>query len=195
MKSAVFIDRDGTLNEEVHYLSRPDQLRLISGAAQAIVEINRAGLLAVVITNQAGVARGLIPEDQLPRIQQAFTEMLGREGARIDGYYQCPHHPDGSIARYRRTCTCRKPQPGLLLQAAQELDIDLKKSCVVGDKASDIQLGHNVGATTFMVMTGYGRDHHNNYPPDCRPPHYTCSDILEAAQLIIQREKDVKREA
>jgi D-glycero-D-manno-heptose 1,7-bisphosphate phosphatase len=109
-------------------------------------------------------------------------------GISFDGYYCCPHHPEGSVAGYRRVCDCRKPAPGLVLQAARELDLDVQRSYVVGDKPSDVQLAHNTGATGILVLTGEGRKHLENYPGDCSSPHMVCDDLYEAARWIAARE-------
>jgi D-glycero-D-manno-heptose 1,7-bisphosphate phosphatase len=190
MKQAVFLDRDGTINRDIGYLNHPDQLELIPGAAEAIRLLNNASFLAVVITNQAGVAKGLIPEEQLPAIQEAFFSLLQKEGAEIDGYYFCPHYPEGSVEKYACPCECRKPAPGLLVKASEDMNIDLKSSYVVGDKVSDVQLAHNVEATAVLVLTGYGRDELNRYPKEYAPPHYTCNDLYEAVQWILKHNDD-----
>ena len=192
MKKTVFLDRDGTINQDIGYLNHPDQLELIPRAADAIRLLNDAGFLVVVITNQAGVAKGLIPEEQLPAIQEAFFSLLQKEGAEIDGYYFCPHYPEGSVEKYTCSCECRKPAPGLLLKASEDMDIDFKRSYVVGDKVSDVQLAHNVGATGVLVLTGYGRDELNRYPEDYAPSHYTCNDLYDAVQWILKQNNERK---
>jgi len=184
-KKAVFLDRDGTVNREVHYLSHPDQLELLEGAAASIALLNQAGFLVVVITNQAGVAKGFIRDDALPLIRDAFMGLLENQGACIDGYYQCPHHPEGTVKEYTRTCDCRKPAPGLLFQASRDLDIDLSRSYVVGDKLSDVMLAQHVGATGIMVLTGHGRNELGSYPETVPPPDYTGRDIYDAVQWIL----------
>lgn len=194
MKTTVFIDRDGTINRDVGYLNHPNQLELIPGAAAAISNLNRAGLLVVVVSNQAGIAKGFIQEKQVPAIHEAFLEILSQEGARIDGFYYCPHHPQGLVKKYTCSCICRKPAPGLLLRASEEMNIDLARSYVVGDKVSDMQLAHNVGATAVMVLTGHGRRHQSNYPADCHRPHYTCNDLYDAVQWILKNNKEQKEE-
>jgi D-glycero-D-manno-heptose 1,7-bisphosphate phosphatase len=194
MKTTVFIDRDGTINRDVGYLTHPNQLELIPRAAAAISNLNRAGLLVVVVSNQAGIAKGFIQEKQVPAIHEVFLEILSQEGARIDGFYYCPHHPQGLVKKYTCSCICRKPAPGLLLRASEEMHIDLARSYVVGDKVSDMQLAHNVGATAVMVLTGHGRRHQSNYPADCHRPHYTCNDLYDAVQWILKNNKEQKEE-
>jgi len=180
MKQAVFLDRDGTINVDVGYLSHPDQFTLLPHALEALRLLSDSGLTLVIITNQAGVARGLIPPERLPVIQRAFLGMMRANDIPIAGYYSCPHHPEGVLPEYRCECECRKPAPGLLLQAARELDIDVQRSYVVGDKASDVQLAHNAGATGILVLTGEGRKHQHSYPPEYTPPAYGVPQSLRS---------------
>jgi len=155
---AIFIDRDGTLNEDIGYVSSPDRLVLYPWAAEAVRLINNSGAKTIIITNQSGIARGMYSEDDLDQIHSRMIHELSRDGARIDGVYYCPHHPDFGDPRYRVICDCRKPRPGMLLAASREHNIDLAVSFVIGDKASDIQLAENAGARGALVMTGYGRE-------------------------------------
>jgi D-glycero-D-manno-heptose 1,7-bisphosphate phosphatase len=189
LKPAVFLDRDGTINEDVGYLNHPDQLRLLPQAIEGLQLLGSSGLLLVIVTNQSGVARGLIPPQQLPVIQNAFLDLMRAHAVPIAGYYACPHYPESSLPEYRGTCECRKPAPGLVLQAARELDIDLQNSYVIGDKASDVQLAHIAGATGILVLTGEGHKHQENYPPEYAPPHAICPNLYDAAKWIIANEK------
>jgi len=186
LRPAVLLDRDGTINREVGYLSDPAQLELIAGAAGAVRQLNRAGLLVVVISNQAGIAKGLIRQEMVPAIHAALADMLARAGASIDGFYFCPHHPEGTVAPFNRICDCRKPAPGLAHRAAAELGIDLPGSYVVGDKVSDVRLAHNVGATAVLVLTGHGRQELQTYPEHCKPPRCIARDLAEAARWILR---------
>ena len=187
MKKAVFLDRDGTINEDVNYLNHPDQIKLIFGSAEGIRLLNENGFTVVVITNQSGVARGIISEENLPLIKNRLSSLLEEKGAKIDGYYYCPHYPDGKVEKYSFKCDCRKPEPGMLKKAAEDLDIELKGSYVVGDKACDIKLGKNVGAVSIMVKTGYGEFEAEN----CEPyPDYTADNLFDAAQWIIKNNLD-----
>ena len=182
---AVFIDRDGTLNEDIGYVSTPDQLKLYPWAGEALRLINGSGFKAVVITNQSGIARGLCDEQTLAAIHSRLIEELAREGARVDAIYYCPHHPEAGDARYRIDCDCRKPQTGLLDAASREHNIDLASSFVIGDKASDINLAKNAGARSALVLTGYGRetfDHPNRWP--CEPT-IVAENLLEAVKRIL----------
>jgi D-glycero-D-manno-heptose 1,7-bisphosphate phosphatase len=155
-REAVFLDRDGTLIEEVNYLSEPEQVRLIPGAAGAVRRLNQAGLLVVVVTNQAGVARGYFPESRIADVHLRLSLLLGEHSAHIDAYLYCPHHPTEGVGAYRVACECRKPKPGLLLTAARELDIDLSRSVMIGDKQCDADAGHAAGCRTILVRTGHG---------------------------------------
>ena len=155
-REAVFLDRDGTLIEEVHYLSAPEQVRLIPGAADAVRRLNEAGVLVVVVTNQAGVARGYFPESRIADVHAHLSALLAEHGAHIDAYYYCSHHPTEGTGAYRVTCECRKPKPGLLLTAAREWDIDLARSWMIGDKLCDAEAGAAAGCHTMLVRTGHG---------------------------------------
>lgn len=156
-RRAVFLDRDGTLIEEVHYLDRHDRLVVFPWSIDAVRLLNRAGFAVVVVTNQAGVARGLFDEAFVQDVHRAIAERFARGGARLDAFYYCPHHPDGSVAAYRCECACRKPRPGLLHQAARDHSLSLDGSFVVGDRWIDVQLARAVGAQGLLVRTGYGR--------------------------------------
>jgi len=159
LKPALFLDRDGVIIEEVDYLSHPSQVVLIPGAAQAIARANQSAIPVVVATNQAGVARGYFPEANVTLVHKHLDILLATHGAHIDRYYYCPHHPTEGIASYACTCACRKPQPGMLLLAASQLGLDLRRSYLVGDKVSDLQAGMAVGCRTILVQTGYGSAH------------------------------------
>jgi D-glycero-D-manno-heptose 1,7-bisphosphate phosphatase len=157
VKRAVFLDRDGTLLEEANYVSDLEHLVFFPFAIDAVRLLNRAGFAVVVVTNQAGIARGIVEESFVAQAHAVMTERLAEGGARVDGYYYCPHHPQGIVDAYRRACDCRKPQPGMLRRAADDLELDLAASFIVGDKLQDIEAGHAVGARGVLVRTGYGR--------------------------------------
>jgi len=155
--TALFLDRDGVLIEEVEYLTRPEQVRLIPGAAAAVRLANDRGWRVVVVSNQSGVARGLFPESIVPEVHRLIAERLREEaGAVVDGFYYCPHHPTEGQGGYRIDCDCRKPKPGMLLRAADELRINLSESWMVGDRMTDLQAGAAAGCQTILVRTGYG---------------------------------------
>jgi len=183
--AAVFLDRDGTINEEVSYLSRMEQLRLYPQTCEAIRLVNAAGMKAVVVTNQSGIARGYFTEEFVRSVHDRINELLAAGGARIDGFYVCPHHPVYGNGIYKQDCACRKPKPGLLLRAAAEMDIDLARSYMIGDMLKDIEAGKKAGATGILVRTGYGS---NIVRTDM--PAYIAEDVLEAVQWLLRdREK------
>jgi D-glycero-D-manno-heptose 1,7-bisphosphate phosphatase len=187
MTPAVFLDRDGTINTDVGYLNHPDQLELIPRSGLAIKLLNEAGFKTVVITNQAGIAKGLLQEEILPEIHNRLSHLLDKEDARIDAFYYCPHHPEAAVEQYRIDCQCRKPFPGMILHAAEDLGIDVTRSFVIGDKSCDIELAHNVGAKAIMVMTGYGETELVRHTEAKLPlPHHTASDLYDAVQWIVK---------
>jgi histidinol-phosphate phosphatase family protein len=149
LKPCIFFDRDGTLIEERHYLSDPAQVVLLNGAAEAVRLARAAGFLAVVLTNQSGVGRGYFTMQEVEAVNRRMEELLRAQGAALDGIYVCPHAPD-------EDCPCRKPRPGLVEQAARDLDLDLSRSWMIGDKAADVELARNAGLKSALVLTGYG---------------------------------------
>ena len=184
---AVFLDRDGTINEELNFIRRPDEVVLIPGAAEAIRTLNQRGFVTCVISNQSGVARGFLTENDLVPIHARLEEELGRLGAHVDRIAYCPHHPTEGVPPYNIACRCRKPATGMLDDAARELDLDLARSFVVGDRLTDIEAGKNAGSTSVLVLTGYGRqalaDLENNgaSQPDC-----IAEDLAAAVEYILQ---------
>jgi len=188
---AVFLDRDGTLVEEIEYLTRTQDMRILPGAFQAVTRINESGRLAVVVTNQSAVARGLLSEEAVRELHEVLSAAFAREGARIDAFYYCPHHPEAGGEPYRRACRCRKPSPGLLLQAARELDLDLAASHMIGDKLLDVEAGHRAGCTSLLVRTGYGRQtwdrlrQNGSVDPLCRPD-FVADGVLQAVEWILK---------
>ncbi len=185
-RPAVFIDRDGTLTEEVGYVNHPSRLRLLPRAAQAIRRLNEAEVAAVLVTNQAGIARGYFSEDVLHAVNDSLVAQLKDAGAHLDGIYVCPHHPREGEPPFRADCDCRKPKPGLLVRAAAELGLDLRACTMVGDKASDLVPARTVGARGVLVLTGYGRGEweyrRDQFPV---PPHFVASDLLEAVEWAL----------
>lgn len=156
-RTAVFLDRDGTLNNEVDFVRTPEELHLIPGAADAVRRLHEAGLVTCLMSNQSGIARGFLTEEMLQVIHAKLTAELAAEGARLDALYYCPHYPEGTVAPYNVTCSCRKPAPGMILRGAAEFGLNLSASFVVGDSAVDVLAGRAAGATTLLVLTGYGR--------------------------------------
>jgi len=186
-RPAVFIDRDGTLTEEVGYVNHPRRLRLLPRSAEAIRRLNEHGIPAVVVTNQAGLARGYFSEDVLHAVTAELGAQLRQAGAHLDGIYVCPHHPTEGEPPWRADCDCRKPKPGMFLQAAAELGLDLGASTIVGDKASDLAIAPKIGARGVLVLSGYGLGEWE-YRRDtfaARPDH-VADDLLDAVQWVIE---------
>jgi histidinol-phosphate phosphatase family protein len=179
---SVFLDRDGVLTEETgQYITDASELQLLPGAVEAVARLNRAGWRVYVITNQSGVGRGCMTECALARVHSRLVAEMADAGARIDGIYACPHHPDAG-------CDCRKPRPGLLLCAAAEHEIDLATAWFVGDSASDIAAGQAAGCHTLLVLTG----HTTVYDPASFPaahPETICQSLADAAEWIVAREQ------
>ena len=180
---AVFLDRDGTINEEMGYINHLDRLVLLPRTAQAIRRLNEAGLKVVIITNQSGAARGYFVPSLVDEVHEKLKALLTAQGARVDAIYTCLHGPDAG-------CACRKPKPGLIEQAARELDLDLTRSYLVGDRYKDLETAANAGVTGILVLTGYGRgeyEHQSGAWPI--PPAYVAEDLLDAAGWIITKIK------
>jgi D-glycero-D-manno-heptose 1,7-bisphosphate phosphatase len=185
-RPAIFIDRDGTLSHEVGYVNHPSRFRLFPFAVDAIRTINQAGVLAVLVTNQAGVARGYFPESMIEEVHGRVREALDAGGARLDGLYVCPHHPTEGQPPYRQDCQCRKPRPGLLRRAEQELGADLARSWVIGDRHGDLELAWTVGARAAMVRTGYGLGELTYQAARWkRQPDLVADHLLEAVERIL----------
>jgi D-glycero-D-manno-heptose 1,7-bisphosphate phosphatase len=190
MNKAVFLDRDGTVNEEVGYMRDLSMLTLIPGVGQAIKKLNTEGFLVVLVTNQSGVARGYFPESLVHEAHARLDALLHKDGARIDAVYYCPHHPTAGTTGHTRVCACRKPGTGLIDQAARELAIDVHRSYMVGDKWSDVELGHRAGARSILVRSGFAADDPGNARPGhVADPDYTAHDLTEAADWIIAHSK------
>jgi D-glycero-D-manno-heptose 1,7-bisphosphate phosphatase len=182
---AVFLDRDGTICEEVGYLDSIERLRLIPGSAAAIKLLNEQGLKAVVVTNQSGVARGFFSELRLQEVHEELERLLRLEGAFLDGIYYCPHHPSDGSEPYLGVCDCRKPASGLLLRAAADLGLDLRASYVIGDHHSDVECAQRVGAKGILVLTGHGENSRAEMESWPSPPVYTAPDLYAAVQWVI----------
>ncbi|MEW6516989.1 MAG: HAD family hydrolase [candidate division FCPU426 bacterium] len=184
-KPAVFLDRDGTIIQEAEYLADPAGVVLLPGAAEGIRLLRQEGFAAVVVSNQSGVARGYFDEATVRRVNARLEELLAAAGAGLDGVYYCPHYPQGSVAAYARACDCRKPAPGMLLAAARDLGLDLAKSWVVGDKASDIEFGAKQGLKTILVLTGYGAATRDQGFGNGPRPDFIAADLTEAGRHIL----------
>ncbi len=190
MKKAVFLDRDGTVNEEVGYLRDLSLLILIPGAGKAIKKLNDSGFLVVLVTNQSGVARGYFPESLVTEAHARLKTLLREDGARLDAIYYCPHHPTAGTTSHTKACSCRKPGTGLIDQAANDLAIDVRQSYMVGDKWSDVELGHRAGAASILVRSGFAADDPGNArPAHGADPDFIAHDLAEAADWIIAHSK------
>jgi len=186
LRPAIFVDRDGTLAHEVGYVNDLSRFRLFPWSVEAVRLINRSGFLAVMVTNQAGVARGYFPEPAVHEVHEGLKAALIDGAVRLDGVYYCPHHPQAGQPPYRQDCECRKPRPGLLTRAAADLGIELGRSWVVGDRLGDLQVAWAVGARGAMVRTGYGRGELRHHAPSWpRQPDLVAEHLLEAVSLIV----------
>ncbi len=185
-RRAVFLDRDGTIIEEVGYLDRPERVELYPWSIDAIRAFNRAGLIVVMVTNQSGVARGFFTEAVVDEVHQHMAAILAEGGARIDAYYYCPHHPDGKVEGYAQACECRKPGRGLVDRAVREFGVDPASSFVVGDRWFDVGLARRVGAEAVLVRTGYGMSEEHN-PPDGLTADAVVDNLIAAATWILGR--------
>jgi D-glycero-D-manno-heptose 1,7-bisphosphate phosphatase len=183
---AVFLDRDGTLIQEVGYLSRLDDVHIYPWTAEAIRKLNQAGLLAIVVTNQGGVGKGFYTEELVEQVHEKIARELAEQGARLDAFCYCPHHPEASLPAYRVECRCRKPAPGTVEEAVKRFKIDLSSSYIVGDTGRDMQLGFNTGLRTILVRTGYGAGEYESqrhvWP---RSPDWIAENLLEGVEKIL----------
>lgn len=183
-ESAVFLDRDGTLIEEVGYLDRIERVELYPWTIDAVRAFNRAGLRVVLVSNQSGVARGFFTEAVVDEVHGHLASLLDAGGAHIDAYYYCPHHPDGKVPGYALACDCRKPERGLVDRAVRELGIVPEASYVVGDRWLDVALARRVGAKGILVRTGYGQTEETR-PPDGLGADAVVDNLIGAASWIL----------
>ena len=185
-KPAVFFDRDGTLNRDVGYVTHLDAYELLPRAAAAVRRVNEAGWLAILVTNQAGVARGYFPESMVEAAHGKLRDELRAEGARLDAIYYCPHAPNGDVPAYAIDCRMRKPYPGMILKAAEERGVDLEKSVMLGDKYSDLEAGWRAGCGAGLLLTGYGRGERElrgvRWP---RQPDFVAEDAYHAVEIVL----------
>jgi D-glycero-D-manno-heptose 1,7-bisphosphate phosphatase len=181
--AAAFIDRDGVINVERNYVHRPDQFELLPGAIDGMLRLRQAGYKLIVITNQAGIARGYYTEKDLQQLNAYMRHLLSSAGVILDGIYYCPHHPEG-IGIYRRHCNCRKPAPGMLLQAALDLNLDLPASVLIGDTVSDIAAGRAANVKSCVLV----KSGHEQADTDALKADYCAKDLDEAARWITGRE-------
>lgn len=191
MKKVVFLDRDGTLNEEVNYLHRTEDLKLLPGVTEGLARLKQAGFKLVVVTNQAGVARGYYKEEDVKMLHDFMNRQLEKGGAEIDAFYYCPHHPVHGVGAYKVQCHCRKPETGMFEQADADLSVDKAHSYMIGDKLLDVQAGNNFGVTSVLVGTGYGKEERKKAENEKNASCYAYygEGFLDAAEWIITQEK------
>jgi D,D-heptose 1,7-bisphosphate phosphatase len=177
---AVFLDKDGTLVQDVPYNVDPQLIEPAEGALDALRLLGRAGYQLVVVSNQSGVARGLFPETALLPVEEKLRDLFAQAGAELAGFYFCPHHPQGSVSEYAVECACRKPKPGMLLRAAAELDLDLARSWMIGDILDDVEAGHRAGCRSILVDLGT-----ESLPTDpLRAPDFVARDTVHALEIV-----------
>ncbi len=185
LRPAVFVDRDGTLSVESEWVRRGVDLILVPGAVQGLIELARAGFFLVLATNQSAIARGIITPAELAAIHAHLADVLAAQGARFDAWYHCPHHPTEGLREWKRDCECRKPRPGMMLQAAREHGLDLGRSFTVGDAARDLEAGWHAGTRGVLVLTGKGEHDLELLRERGRRADHVAPDLLAAARWMI----------
>jgi D-glycero-D-manno-heptose 1,7-bisphosphate phosphatase len=179
---AVFLDRDGTLNDDPGYLGDPDKVKLFPGTGEALSILKyKLNFKLIVISNQSGIARGLITEENVEAVNYKINELLTDSNVKIDAFYYCPFHPEFSN---EEECTCRKPSPKMVLEAAKDFNINLTESYFIGDAVSDIECGINAGIKTILVKTGYGNESFSTLQKLNKMPTFVASNILDAVSFI-----------
>ncbi len=190
MKPAVFIDRDGTINEQRGYINHVSRFILLPGVGQAIYLLNKNDYLVVVTSNQSGVAQGYFPVELVHETHELMKRELAKDNAYLDGVYFCPHHPNGVVSGYNKQCTCRKPGTGLIEKAASDLEIDMDKSFVIGDRWLDIEFARNAGIPGILVLTGYGRgDLEYVIPRKKIKPLFVAEDLPRAVAWLLAQNR------
>jgi D-glycero-D-manno-heptose 1,7-bisphosphate phosphatase len=182
---AVFLDRDGTMIEDAGYLDRIERLKLFPYTIDAVRLLNRAGFKVAVVTSQNGIAMGMLTEEALAEVHGHLSLLFEAGGAKVDGYYYCPHSPHATVEKYRTECECRKPKPGMILAAAKELSVDLSRSFTIGDRWRDIEMGLAAHTAPVMVETGYGRTEAARRPAHI-PEIPVVANLIEAVSLILK---------
>ena len=182
LRPAVFLDKDGTVIENVPYNVDPEKIRLVATAAAGLTALSGAGYQLVIISNQSGVARGLFAEEALSNVKERVEKLLAEVGVPLAGFYYCPHHPQGSVASYTTVCDCRKPAPGMLMRAARELNLDLARSWMVGDLLDDMEAGHGAGCRTVLIDSSHEEEWKLSVQ---RQPDFKAADLGEAARMIL----------
>jgi histidinol-phosphate phosphatase family protein len=189
---AVFLDKDGTLIDDVPYNVDPDLIRLSRGAGEGVSQLAAAGYAIVVVSNQSGIARGLFREGDLPAVERRLRELLAPWHVPLAGFFYCPHHPEGEVSRYRQACECRKPAPGLLNRAADELGLDLARSWMVGDILHDVEAGHRAGCRAVLLNVGHETEWQWS---ELRRPDFLAADLGWAARVILANAPALELEA
>lgn len=187
-KRAVFLDRDGTINRDVGYPNSYEQIDIYPYSFKAVRKINDSGLLAVIVTNQSGIGRGIIDERSLREIHEKMEAAFAEKGAHFDGIYYCPHYLSSSIPKYKKDCRCRKPFPGMALQATADLDIDTEHSYMIGDKVEDIEFGLNIKAQPILLLTGFGQRSLIKLKDNNIKPAHVAQNLLRAVDWILKKE-------
>lgn len=192
-RPAVFLDRDGTINEQRGYINHISRFVLLPGTAEAVRLLNEHGFLAIIVTNQSGVARGYFPIELVNEVHEHLKELLRKEGAYVDGIFFCPHYHRGEVGEYTIECNCRKPRPGLIEKARENLDIDMAGSYLIGDRVSDIELAKRCNLKGVLVKTGYGKgDLEYVFPNSRAKPLHVAKDLLAAVRWIIKDDRGGK---
>lgn len=189
-RKAVFIDRDGTINKEVNYLHKVEDLEILPGVAEAIKLLNDRGFLVIVPTNQSGIARGYYGIEDMQKINEEISLRLAKEGAHIDAFYFCPHHSKGKVSDFAISCNCRKPKPGMFLDAAKDFDVDFAGSFSIGDKIRDLTPAKQLGCRGILVKTGYGEEELKERETWQVKPDYVAEDMMDGAEWIVRRKTD-----
>jgi D-glycero-D-manno-heptose 1,7-bisphosphate phosphatase len=190
MRKAIFLDKDGTLIEDVPYNCDVSLIRLMPNASQGLRRLQAAGYALIVVSNQPGVARGFFSTEALNHVETTLRALLADEGVRLDGFYYCPHHPDGCIAAYATACDCRKPFPGLLMQAASDYAVELQASWMIGDILHDVEAGRRAGCRTILIDNGHETEWRLGVR---RCPHAMAADLAAAADTILALERGTAR--
>jgi D-glycero-D-manno-heptose 1,7-bisphosphate phosphatase len=185
-RRAIFLDRDGTLIRDRHFLRRPEELEFLPGVSEALTLFAKTGLALIVLSNQSGVARGLFGLNDVVAVNQELERQLAEHGIQLDAIYFCPHHPGGKVEEFRKRCDCRKPAPGMALKASQELDLELNGSWIVGDKPDDVRMSEHLPLRPVLVRTGYGRENEDALKD--YPQLKVTDDLLGAAHWILHKE-------
>ena len=192
-KPAVFIDRDGTINEQMGYINHISRFMLLPGTAEAIRLLNDHGYLVIIVSNQSGVARGYFPMDLVNEVHDHMRVLLEKDNARVDGIFFCPHYPKGKLPEYSNACECRKPKTGLIKMACGDFDIDMANSYVIGDRCTDMELARNADLKGILVKTGYGLgDLEYVFPDLAFEPFLVADDLLYAARWIVKKNSGIE---